>query len=119
MANQVTGRVWVRVNGKTLRSKEGAKLQYGGKKREAVVSGTDVVGYAEAPETPGVDCTLIHMADTSLAEILDITDATMQYETDTEITYILRHAWCVGALELTGGKGEIAAKFQALTCEEA
>lgn len=117
MANQVTGRVWIRVDGKTLRSKDGAKLKFGGLKREAQ-TGNDVHGFTESMEAPEVECTLSHMADTSLQELKNITDATLQFETDTGKTLIVRHAWCTGELELTGGKGELSVKFNGLTCEE-
>lgn len=114
---QVTGLVYIRVNGKLLRSKEGAKLEnFGGKEREEVV-GHSVYGYTEKVVAPAVECTLADTADTSLKEIHDITDATLTFETDTGKQYVLSHAWCENALSLSQG-GDIEVKFKAISCEE-
>lgn len=117
MSNQVTGRVFVAVNGKRLRSKEGAKLKFGGVEREAVMGDTGVLGYSEKTSAPEVECTIAHMADTSLKELTDFADGSVQFETDTGKVFQLSGAWCAGGLELD--KGEVKVKFQGMNCEEA
>ena len=114
---QVTGICYIRVNGKLLRSKEGAKLtNIGGKTREAV-TGHSVYGYTETVVAPSVEATLADTKDLKLKEIADTTDATITFETDTGKQYVLSHAWCENAVDLTAG-GDVEVKFTAINCEE-
>lgn len=113
---QVTGRVYITVAGKRLRSKEGAKLKYSDFSREGVTADTGVAGYKEKTEVPEVECTIIHAADVSLKEIGAIKSATISFDTDTGKSFVLTEAWVMGALELGGG--EVSVKFQAMTCDE-
>lgn len=115
-SNQVTGRITITVGGKRLLSREGATLKYGGVERKGVAGDTGVHGYTEETATPGVECTISHTGETSLAELLEITSTTLVFEADTGRTYILRQAWCGGGLELS--KGEVKLKFEAMSCEE-
>lgn len=113
---QLTGRVFINVKGKRLRSKEGSTLKFGGVEREGVTADTGVAGYMEKTSIPEVECTIAHGADTSLAEFQAVTAEEVQFVTDTGKSFILRDAWCGGALELS--KGEVKLKFQAMSCEE-
>lgn len=115
---QVTGRCYIRVAGKLLRTKDGAKLDNIGGITRTAVTGNEVYGYVEAVAAPSIECTLIDMADTSLKDIHAITDATITFETDTGKVYILQHAWCESALTLTAGQGEVEAKFTGTAVEE-
>ncbi len=113
---QITGRVFVSVGGKRLRSKEGAKINLGGVEREAVTGDDGVHGYQEKVVAPSIDCTISHTADTSLKELQNITDTSVMFETDTGKVFNLRNAWCAKALELS--KGEVGLTFQGVGVEE-
>lgn len=113
---QVTGRVFISLGGKRLRSKEGATLNIGGESREAVVGDDSVHGFTAKLNAPSVDCAISHTADTSLKELQAITDTTLLFETDTGKTYTLSHAWVSNPPELS--KGEVKLKFEAVSCEE-
>lgn len=113
---QVTGRVFISVGGKRLRSKDGASLKTGGAKREAVVGDDSVHGYQEKLEAPSVSCAISHTADTSLRELHDLTDTTLLFETDTGKVFTLSHAWLMNPPELS--KGEVKLEFGATGCEE-
>lgn len=116
MTNRVTGRVFISVNGLRLRSKEGAKLMLGGAEREAVVGDDSIHGYTEKLTVPGIECTISHMADTELKALADLTDASVQFETDTGPIYVLRNAWLAKPIEMT--KGEVSLSFNGLSAEE-
>lgn len=107
---QVTGIVKLYVDGKLLRSKPGAKLKTGGKKREAVV-GHSVYGHTEEVEAAELDCTLAHTADTIPSELNDITDAVLRFETDTGQTLVVNHAFVTEPVELASG-GDLTLKMQ-------
>lgn len=113
---QVTGRVTVSINGKRIRSKEGASLDTGGAKREAAMSDAGVDGYTETLTAPTVDCKINHTADTSLTELHAFKDGTLTFETDTGRIYTLINAWSSTPPKLE--KGEVTLQFQAQECLE-
>ena len=108
--SQITGIVRVKVDGALLRSKEGAKLNIGGKEREAQ-TGHAVYGYSEMVVPSSVECTIVHDADTDLIELGNITGATLEFETDTGKTYIIKNAFVTKPPELSGGSGETPLEF--------
>lgn len=114
--SKVTGRVFVTVAGTRLASKEGAKLIMGGFDREPVIADTGVVGYSEKIVAPGVECTIVHTAETSLEALRNITNASLSFDTDTGKSFVLSGAWCSKAVELE--KGEVKLSFGALDCKE-
>jgi hypothetical protein len=115
---QVTGRVFIKINGEMQHSKPGAKLMFGGKTRTPVVGDDAVHGYAEKLTEPRIECTFSHTANTSVQALADISDATVTFETDTGKAFILRNAFVTDPPELTGGEGELAVKFAAVSAEE-
>lgn len=108
---QVTGIVFVKVNGDLLRSKEGAKLMLGGKERTAQ-TGHSVYGYSEKVVPSQVECTISHLADTDLNALNDTVDATVTFETDTGVVYTVPNSFLTKPPELTGGDGDVALEFQ-------
>ena len=113
---QVTGRVYVALNGQRIRSKEGAKLSMGGPERTAETSDAGVDGFSEKTAVPRVECKINHTADTSLKALQDFKDGTLVFETDTGKVFTLTDAWCAKPPELT--KGEVDLTFEAKECLE-
>ena len=118
MGNQVTGRVFITINGARIRSKEKAKLNIGGVERTTISGDVGVYGFAEKTVEPKLECTIAHMGDTSLQQLASLTSASIQFETDTGRVFKLREAWLEKPPELTGGEGEVALSFAAISCEE-
>lgn len=116
--NQITGRCWVSVNGALLRSKTGAKLTgVGGIERKAV-TGPQVWGHVENAIAPTIEATLVHTPDLSLRTLNSIVDGTVTFETDTGVTFVLRHAWCQTAPGVVEGEGDISVVFGGMSIEE-
>jgi hypothetical protein len=113
---QVTGRVFIKIKGRTYPSKEGAKLNFAGITRDMVTSDVKVEGYKEKIEAPSVSCTFVHSASLSLADIRNIVDETLSYTTDTGRSYVLSGACCTKALELASG--DLSVEFGAIDCVE-
>ncbi len=113
---QVTGRVFIALNGQRIRSKEGASLDTGGIAREAAVSDAGVDGFTEKITAPKVDCKINHTAQTRMSDIQAFKDGTLTFETDTGRVYTLTGAWCGPAPKLD--KGEITLDFGAVECIE-
>ena len=115
---QLAGRAYIKVNGKLLRSQNGAKLNPGGVSRNAVIGDNAVHGYTEKTEAPSVECTVSHAADTDVTALGKITGATVTFETDNGVTYTLREAWVVEPPEFTANdNAEVSLKFEAINCE--
>ena len=117
MANQVLGRAFIKVNGKTLPTHKGAKLNQGGIARKGVV-GHEVHGFAEEMVAPMLECE-ISLAKGDKLSNYDLSDATVVFECDTGQSYVLRNAWREETPQLTDGEGgKIPLKFSAMKCEE-
>lgn len=114
--SHITGKVFITINGKRLRSKEGAKLNTGGIEREAAMSDSGVDGYTEKQTVPQVDCAINHTPDISLQEIQNFKDGTLTFETDSGAIWTLKDAWCAKPPEIT--KGEVSLVFQGAECLE-
>lgn len=108
---QVTGIVTVKIDGLITRSKEGAVLNLGGKERTAIISNGRVVGFAEKGVPAMVTFTLAHVGGDDLVGLQNKVDATIEFETDTGDTYIVRNAFATKPFELTGGEGDVACEF--------
>jgi hypothetical protein len=114
--SQVAGKAYITINGKRLRSKEGAKLNTGGIEREPANSDSGVDGYTEKQAVPQVDCTINLTPDISLQEIQNFKGGTLTFETDIGKIFTLKDAWCAKPPELT--KGEVTLVFQGTECLE-
>ena len=110
--SQVTGTVVVRLNGNTLRSESGAKLDLGGFERTDRYADHSLLGYSQKPIASMCSCTLAHTAQTDLQAIMDTVDATLIFETDTGKRYTIRNAFCTKPPTLTGGEGQVEVEFK-------
>lgn len=113
--NQVTGRVFITVDGSRLASKEGAKLDLGGVSRTGVAGDSGVHGYTEKTEIPFIECTISHKGDTDLEALAAFNNESVTFQTDTGQTYLLRGAWLAKPPELS--KGEVQLRFEGMSCE--
>lgn len=114
---QVTGTVTITVNGITLRSNEGASLTFGGKTRTPVI-GHEYYGYSEKPVNAEVECNITHTADTDVALLRDLVDATVVFATDTGKQYLIANAFTMDVMRLTGGNGELTLHMSGKRAEE-
>ena len=106
---KVTGIVKIYVNGKLLRSKEGAALKTGGMEREGV-NGHSHYGYTENLVNAELDCTLAHTADTDVIEANDFVGATLKFETDTGQVLVVTNAFTSEPCEVKQG-GDMSLKM--------
>ena len=112
---QVTGRVFISLNGDRIRSKEGAELETGGVEREASVSDAGVDGHTEKVVAPKVSCKISHTARTSLTD-LHAFKGTLTFETDTGSVFTLIEAFSAKPPKLV--KGEVTLEYGAVECLE-
>lgn len=89
---QQTGRVTIKRNNNAFRSKPGATIDIGGEEREGMMTDQGVFLYKASNKMATVECTMPHMSDTDLKEIRDSKDVTVQFVTDTAVTYTVANA---------------------------
>ncbi len=102
---KVTGIVKVHVNGELQRSKEGATLETGGFERTKQV-GHRVYGSSEKVVPSVLEYTLAHTSDTDVIALNALVDATVRFETDVGITYLLANCDVTSPCKITGGEGD-------------
>jgi Phage tail tube protein len=104
MANtQFTGVVTIRIDGKSMRSKPGAKLKQGGFRRTPVFGDGVFLGYKNTPVESRVTFEVEHSSDSDLDMIGNATDVTIGFECDSGVNYVVRNSACAEPPELTGG----------------
>lgn len=112
MANAlVTGTVIVRLDGRSIRSKPGAKLNAGGRERTPQVADDAVIGFSQKVIPSEVTCTLVHTSVSDILSLNDVTDATLMFEADSGVVLMVRSAFLKQPIELTGGEGDVAVVF--------
>jgi hypothetical protein len=112
---QITGKATIRVDGRTYQTLDGATLSLGGQTR-TTVKGDVVHGYKEEVMEPTLECKVSHTSDISLIAMSAVTAATVEFETDTGVIFILRDAWCAEPASLSDG--EIDWKLAAMQADE-
>lgn len=120
MANKITGRVEVLVNGQSLLNKVGAKIGGIGVngqlpvKRTAVTGDSGVHGYVEEVIIPYCEVKLTDRSDILISQLTGIK------ETGTIIfraagggkVYTMNEATCTGETTVTSGEGEVEIRFE-------
>lgn len=120
MANFITGRVEVLLNGKLLLNKAGAKIGGIGVNgqlpinRKAVMGDTGVHGYVEEVVMAYCDVKLTDRSDVLLSEIAAVNgDGTVIFRAaNGGKVYTMQQATCVNNLSVTGGEGEVELRFE-------
>lgn len=119
MASKILGRATIKVDGRKLDTKRGSSLDPGGVKRTPVVGATSIHGFSGETVPPTLELKITQTASFGLEEIGSIEDATISFEGDDGITYVLSGAFCTETPKLNEVEGEITASFSATTCDRA
>lgn len=116
--NQIIGRATITVNGKKLKTENGATLNLGGSNRTAKMGGGVVHGYMEEDVPPSLECNVIKTRDVSVRELSDIVDATVLFDGDDGSQYILRDAFTAEPVTVNSGDGTAPLKMSAISVDE-
>jgi hypothetical protein len=112
MAAQITGTIVVRMDGKSLRSKEKATLDVGGFERTSQYADHGYAGFSKKPQCAKVSATLVHTASTDVLEIADAEFVSIEFATDTGISYLIANAHCTKPPVLTGDGDGLQVEFE-------
>jgi hypothetical protein len=104
MSNElVTGVCILRLNGKSIRSMEGASLDMGGFERKARQADGITIGFSRKPVESMVKAELVHTSLTDLDAINDLNDGTLVFECDSGVVFTLANVFSVKPPSLKGG----------------
>ena len=117
--SQRLGKAFIKWDGKLLESMPDAKLDLGGVTRTPVTGANAVLGFSEKVKESTIECEISMSAETRLAELAAIKDATITFECDTGQTYIIRNGFLIDPPSATAGDGgKVPLKFSGPAAEE-
>lgn len=108
---KVTGTCIIRIDGRSIRSKAGAKLSLGGVERTPVYADGQLIGFSEKPVASQLTATLAHTSQTDLAALNETNDAAGRFETDTGVVFNIQGLTLTKPAEITGGEGDATVEF--------
>lgn len=115
---QYLGKATVKVDGKTLRSKDGAAMDIGGPQRTTQKDASGF-GYTEEPMPGKLDCELNLAKGDTLADIRNWDNVTVTLECDTGQIYVGQGWWCLNPPKVTSGQGgAVALSFEGPPAQE-
>ncbi|MCX7071212.1 MAG: phage tail tube protein [Gammaproteobacteria bacterium] len=117
MASRILGRATIKVDGRELNTKRGSTLDPGGEKRTAVVGSRRVHGFSSELMAPSLELKITQTPEFGLEEIRAIEDATVLFDGDDGVSYVLSGAFCTDPPKLSEVDGEITATFSAISCD--
>lgn len=109
---KLLGKVDIFVNGRVLRTREGASIDLGGNEREMQKGSSAVHGYTEKIKESMIECVVLVAQGDELETLRNMTDGTAEFRADTGQKYLVSGATVIDTLKLTEGKGgDIAVKI--------
>lgn len=114
---RVAGTIEVKVNGDLLRAVGDFSWNLGKPKREMKVGSTGADGYAEMPQVAFIEGVIRHTANTNIAALCDLVDATITLTLANTQVYVLRDAIYAG--EGTGHteEGTFDVRFEGISAD--
>ena len=116
--NRIGGTIALKVNGDIYFAKGNFTYNLGKPKREGVIGADTVHGYKETPQIPFVEGEITDRNELSLEDLVTLDEATITLELANGKVIALSEAWY--ADEGTGNteEGNIACRFEGMSCEE-
>ncbi|QBR31889.1 MULTISPECIES: phage tail tube protein [Pseudomonas] len=116
--NRIGGTIALKVNGDIYFAKGSFTYNLGKPKREGVVGADVVHGYKETPQVPFIEGEITDRNELSLEDLVTLDEATITLELANGKVIALSDAWYAG--EGTGNteEGNIACRFEGMSCEE-
>ena len=109
---QILGEVTIRANGKQLKTKTGAVLNPGGMTRTQHTGAGKVWGKSQRFTPPSIEVVIAADEDVDVIEINNMLDATLVWEGDNGVSYMMTKSSVGEPASLREDSGDIAATFQ-------
>lgn len=108
---QYTGIVRIKLNGDLLETLPGKSLNLGGKTRTDVRPDTGIGGFHETTAPAEIECKVAHRSGTPTEALNALVGATLEFETDTGITFLVPNAYCSEPVQLSDQGEGLTVKF--------
>ena len=108
---QILGEVTIRSNGKQIKTKGGSTLNPGGYTRTQHVGPGKVWGKSKKYVAPNIELVIAADEDVDVIDINAIEDATLTWEGDNGVSYMMTKASTNEPASLREDSGDIAATF--------
>lgn len=115
MSKRITGRATIYLDGASIPSENGARLNPGGESRKPERHG-GVTYYSSEEMPPSVECVVNHTADVDILVLSKMEGVTVMFEADTGQKFMLSGAVVQDPVDLDAGKGKSALKLFAQDC---
>lgn len=116
---RIAGMIEIKSNGFILSGQGTFTGNLGQPKREGVRDTRKTVGYAEVPQTPFLEGSIIDFNTTHVKDdLLNLTNATITIKAGNNKTYMWEKAWFAGEGNIDFDKGLIEARFESIDAEE-
>lgn len=115
MSKRITGQATIYIDGASIPTERGAKLNPGGESRKPERHGGTTY-YAGEEVAPTLDCTVLHTGSVDILKLSRIEGATVMFVADTGQKYLLRGAVTQDPVELDAGSGKATLKLFANEC---
>ena len=99
------GRATIRLNGRTLRTNEGASIDLGGEEKNTKMGSSRVNGYTVKAKQSIIECEISVAVGESVEDLRNVTNATVVFETDSGHIYVIREAEQMLSIKITEGDG--------------
>lgn len=113
---QYQGTAVIRVNGREIESLNGATFTTGGFTRQPV-KGARVYGFNQTPIEATINVTIPNSADTSVADLNNMTDVTITFTPDVGRQWLMPSAWSNGNASINS-EGNITCGFASCEAKE-
>lgn len=114
----IAGVAYVKVNGEQYALRGNLTASPSKSERTGVAGQDGVHGYIEMPRVPFIAGNFSTTAGLSIEQLDAITDATVTAELANGKAYVLRGAWTKSAHEIDTAQGQVAVRFEGLSCDE-
>jgi uncharacterized protein YlzI (FlbEa/FlbD family) len=118
MAKGFAGTAYIKANGRQYALRGNLTISPSASERTGVAGMDGVHGYMEAPRVPFISGDFSTTDGLSIEELDAIEDATIQAELINGKAYVLREAWTKSAHEINAAQGQVAVRFEGVSCDE-
>lgn len=116
--NRRGGTISLQINGVRYDAKGNFTYNLGVAKREAIVGADGVHGYKEMPQVPFIEGEITDRQDLDVRTLAQTTNATVTLSLANGKTAVLREGWYAGEGTVNTEEGNIATRFEGMSCEE-
>ena len=116
--NRVAGQSKIRIDGDLLDTDGSSTLELGGPTRSAVNGDYQAGAFREMTAESKLETTILVKAGTRLTDLRQVDNATISFETDVGIQFVVRNAYVADVISFNSGEGKAKIVLQGPPAEQ-